>query len=80
MLLFERMWILGLWNWKAMECFNWGLMGHASRNMKDFVAESDLNCADLAQEVSVEKNFSTQPGDCYCFVLVWYFEHSMQVL
>ena len=33
----------------AVECFKWGLMGHPSRNMEDFVAESDLNCADLAQ-------------------------------
>ena len=58
MLLFDRMQIYGLWIWKAVECFKWGLMGYPSRNMEDFVAESDLNCADLAQEVSVEKNFS----------------------
>jgi hypothetical protein len=32
-------------------------MGHPSKNMEDF-AESDLNCADLAQEDSVEKNLS----------------------
>jgi hypothetical protein len=32
----------------------WGLMGYPSNNMEDFVTESDLNCADLAQEVSVE--------------------------
>ena len=50
-LLFKRMWILGLWIWKAVECFKWGLMGHPSRNMKDFVAGSDLNCVDLAQEI-----------------------------
>lgn len=28
------------------------------RNLKDFVAENELDCTDLAQEVSVEKNFS----------------------
>ena len=39
MFLFERMWILGLWIWKAVECFKWGLMGHPSRNMEDFVIE-----------------------------------------
>jgi hypothetical protein len=50
MLLFGRMWIWGLWIWKAMECFKWGLMSHSSRNMEDFVGISDLNCADLAQE------------------------------
>ena len=38
--------------------------------MEDFVAESDLNCADLAQEVSVEKNFSMWPRDCFCGILV----------
>ena len=58
MLLFGRMWILGLWIWKAMECFKWGLMSHPSRNLEDFVSVSDLNCADLKQEVSKEKNFS----------------------
>jgi hypothetical protein len=38
-------------------CFMWDLMSHPSRNMEDFVAVNDLNCANLAQEVS-EKNFS----------------------
>jgi hypothetical protein len=57
MLLFERMWILGLWIWKAVECFKWGLIGHPRRNMEDFVAGSNLNCVDLAQEISKEKNF-----------------------
>ena len=28
MLLFERMWIFGLWIWNSVECFKWGLMGH----------------------------------------------------
>ena len=31
---------------------------------------SDLNCADLAQEVSVEKNFSTWPGGCFYGILM----------
>ena len=31
-------------------------MRHASRNMKDSGADSDLNCWGLAQEVSEEKN------------------------
>ena len=35
MLLFERMWIWGLWIWNTVECFKWGLMGHPSRNMED---------------------------------------------
>jgi hypothetical protein len=38
--------------------------------MEDFVAKSDLNCADLAQEVSVERNFSIWHKDCFCDVLV----------
>jgi hypothetical protein len=70
MFLFGRMWILGLLIWKAMECFKWGLMSHPSRNVEDFVAVSDLNCADLAQEVSVEKNFSMWPRDCFCSILM----------
>jgi hypothetical protein len=38
--------------------------------MEDFVAESDLNCADLAQEVSVEI-FSMLPrfSVCFCGIL-----------
>jgi len=38
--------------------------------MEDYAAESDLNCADLAQEVSLEKNFSMWPRDCFCCILV----------
>ena len=38
--------------------------------MEDFVAVSDLNCADMAQEVSVEKNFNVCPRDCICGILV----------
>jgi hypothetical protein len=37
--------------------------------MEDFVAESDLNCADLAQKISVEKNFSMWHWDCF----LWYY-------
>jgi hypothetical protein len=33
-------------------------MVHPSSDVKDFVAESDLNCTDLDQEVSVETSFS----------------------
>jgi hypothetical protein len=54
---FERMWILGLCIWKAMQCFKWGSNGHPSRNMEDLAAGSNLNCVDLAQEISKEKNF-----------------------
>jgi hypothetical protein len=32
--------------------------------MEDFVTESDLNCVDLAQQVSVEK-LSMWPKDCF---------------
>ena len=44
-------------------------MGYPSRSMEDFVAEGDLNLADLPQEVSVEKNFSMWPRDY--FVVFW---------
>jgi hypothetical protein len=35
--------------------------------MEDFVAVSDLNCADLAQEVSKEKNFNMWPRVFFFF-------------
>jgi hypothetical protein len=70
MLLFERMWILGLWIWKAVECFKWGLIGYPSRNMEYFVAGSNLVCVDLAQEISKEKNFRLWHKDCFCGILV----------
>ena len=44
-------------------------MGHPSRNMEEFVAESHLNCADQVQEVS-EKNFSMRLRGCFCGILV----------
>ena len=53
-----------------VECFKFGLMGYPSRNIQDFVAECDLNYADLTQEVSVEKNFSMWPRDCFCSILL----------
>jgi hypothetical protein len=68
MLLFERMWIWGLWIWKAVECFKWGLMGYPGKNMEDFVTESDLNCADLAQDISVE-NFNMWHRHYFCGIL-----------
>lgn len=45
-------------------------MGHPSRNMEDFVAGSNLNCVDLAQEISKEKNFRMWHKDCFCGILV----------
>jgi hypothetical protein len=38
--------------------------------MEVFVAEYDLNCKDLAQEVSVERNFRMWPRECFCNILV----------
>ena len=52
-----------------MECFKWGLLGYLSRNIEDSVTESDLKCAVLAQEISVEKNFSMWLRDF--FVAFW---------
>jgi hypothetical protein len=53
-----------------VECFKWGLMGHPSRNMEGFVAGSNLNCVDLAQQISKLKNFRMQHKDCFCGILV----------
>lgn len=44
-------------------------MSSPSRNTEDSVAESDLNCANLAQEASEVKNFRMWPRDC--FVVFW---------
>ena len=38
--------------------------------MEDIGAEVDLNCADLAQEISVENNFNMWHRDCLCDILV----------
>jgi hypothetical protein len=38
--------------------------------MEDFVTGSDLNCVDLDQEVSEEKNFNMWPRACFCGILV----------
>ena len=38
--------------------------------MEDFVAVNELNCADLAQKVSVEKNVSIWPRYCFCSIWV----------
>ena len=46
-----------------VECFKWGLVGHTSRSMEDSINGSDLNCGDLDQEVSEEKNISMWPRD-----------------
>ena len=54
--LFGGIGALGLWVRKAAECIKWGLMDHRSRNLEGSGAECGLNCADLAQEVSEEKN------------------------
>jgi hypothetical protein len=70
MFLFGRMYIWGLWIWKALECFKWGLMGYPRRNMEDNGAGNGLNCANLAQEVSVEKNLRMWPRDWFGGILV----------
>jgi hypothetical protein len=55
---------------QVVECFKLGLVSYPSRNMEDFVAASNFNCADLAQEVSVKKNIIMWPRDCFCGSLV----------
>ena len=45
-------------------------MGHPSRSIEDFVAGSNLNCVDLTQEISKEKNFRMWHKDCFCGILV----------
>jgi hypothetical protein len=38
--------------------------------MEDFVAGSDSNCVNLAQEISKEKNFRMWHKGCFCGILV----------
>ena len=38
--------------------------------MEEFVFRGNLNCVDLAQEISKEKNFSMWHKDCLCGILV----------
>ena len=54
----------GTLDMKSSGMLQWGLTGYLSRNMKDFVTECVLNCADLAQEISVE-NFNAWSRDCF---------------
>ena len=60
MLLFGRMWILRLCLWKTLGSFKWGLMNYPSRYREDFVTKDDLNCGNLALEISEEKNVCDQ--------------------
>ena len=47
-LLFEGVWVLGLWNGKTCECIKYCLMVHGNRSMEDSDAECDLmNCGGL---------------------------------
>jgi hypothetical protein len=57
---------LDLGIWKAVKSFQWGLIGHPSRKMEDFVAESDLSCSDISMEI----NFSMLHRDSFCDILV----------
>jgi hypothetical protein len=38
--------------------------------MENFVADCNLNCADLTQESLVEQNFRMWPRDSFCIILV----------
>jgi hypothetical protein len=44
-------------------------MSHPSRNVEACVAVKDFNCADMAHEVSKEKNLNMWLRDC--FVIFW---------
>ena len=46
----------GCWDFSKQWNAYMGLMFHLKRNMEGIGAEDNLNCADLDQEVSVEKN------------------------
>lgn len=68
MLLFGDMWTLGVT--KAVECFKYSLIDHPRKSTEDSDAEGNLNYEGLAQEISDKKNFSMQPTDCSCDILL----------
>jgi hypothetical protein len=45
-------------------------MDHPSRNIEDIGAEDNSNCVDLAQDVSMEENFSMWPRETVT-VIFW---------
>ena len=45
-------------------------MANPRRNMEDIIALSDLDYADLAQDVALEKNFSMEPKDSFYDILM----------
>ena len=53
-----------------MGCFKGCLRVHSSRSMEDSGPKSYLNCRDLAEEVSEEKNFNMLPRNHSCDILV----------
>ena len=61
---------LTLWIRKAVEYFEWGLMGHPSRNLGDSGAETDLDSGGLAHEGSEENDVTMVPigEECGCFL------------
>ena len=52
--------------WNSLSWAKWAILVRIWKP----VAVSDLNCADLVQEVSVEKNFNMWHRDCFCNILV----------
>ena len=65
-----RMWIWGLWIWKAVECFKWGLMGHPRKNMEDFVTEWFELCRPGPRGFNGKLFFDRWPRDCFCGILM----------
>jgi hypothetical protein len=53
-----KVWSLGLWVRKAVECFKWGLISCTSQNVEDRGAERNLDCYGPVKEVLKEKNTS----------------------
>jgi hypothetical protein len=53
-----------------VECFNWDLIGYPSRNMEDFVAENDLNCANLPKRLQWRRISVCGNRDCFWGILV----------
>ena len=55
--------------WIGLWYFGFGKQWNTSKSMDDNGADSDLNCQELAQEVS-ENNFSMLLSNRFCDILV----------
>lgn len=72
MLLGSRMWALGLWITKAVECCKWVLMGLPTQNLEASGAESSVVYDGLEQKSSENNNINEWPRNCSWDIFIMY--------